>query len=140
MVIQNRIGGNQDGAEKKGSRAEQVEALQALLEYNPRLLHSMKAVTVELEGERKPDTDEFLRAVINGMNWEIQIVNGTKEVISEQEVEIDRQKMNESFRAFSDRFAAKDDYGMARLLFQEIVPFFEIFEQAARNVVEKEQG
>ena len=106
------------------NRNEQIEALQALLEYNPRLIHGMQAVTVELEGNRKPDTDEFLKAVINGMNWEIQIVNGTKEVIDEQDVVIDRQTMNESFKEFSDAYARKDDYAMAVLFFQKLIPFF----------------
>ncbi len=119
------------------NRNEQIEALQALLEYNPRLIHGMQAVTVELEGNRKPDTDEFLKAVINGMNWEIQIVNGTKEVIDEQDVAIDRQTMNESFKEFSDAYARKDDYAMAVLFFQKLIPFFETFEKAARNVVEE---
>ena len=121
------------------NRKEQVEALQALLDYNPRLIHGMKAVTTELEGERKPDTDEYLRSIINGMNWEIQIVNGTREVIDEQEIKIDRQEMNDTFMEFSDVYAKKDDYGMAVLFFQKIIPFFETFEAAARNVVEKEQ-
>lgn len=119
------------------NRNEQIEALQALLEYNPRLIHGMQAVTVELEGNRKPDTDEFLKAVINGMNWEIQIVNGTKEVIDEQDVVIDRKTMNETFKEFSDAYARKDDYSMAVLFFQKLIPFFETFEKAARNVVEE---
>ena len=119
------------------NRNEQIEALQALLEYNPRLIHGMQAVTVELEGNRKPDTDEFLKAVINGMNWEIQIVNGTKEVIDEQDVVIDRQTMNETFKEFIDAYARKDDYAMAVLFFQKLIPFFETFEKAARNVVEE---
>ena len=117
------------------NRKEQVEALEALLDYNPRLIHGMQAVTTELEGERKPDTDEFLKSVINGMNWEIQIVNGTKEVIDEQEVKIDRDMMNAVFVEFSDAYRKKDDYGMAVLFFQKIIPFFETFESAARNVV-----
>ena len=121
------------------NRKEQIEALHALLDYNPRLIHGMMAITTELEGERKPDTDEYLRSIINGMNWEIEIVNGTKEVIEEQEVEINRQEMNTIFMQFSDAYAKKDDYGMAVLFFQKIIPFFETFEQAAKNVVEKEQ-
>ena len=119
------------------NRAEQIEALQALLEYSPRLIHGMQAITTELEGERKPDTDEYLRAVINGINWEIEIVNGTKEVLSEQEIHVDRDEINGILMEFSDCFAKKDDYGMAVLFFQKIIPFFETLEKAARNVVEK---
>ena len=119
------------------NREEQVEALRALLEYSPRLIHGMQAVTTELEGERKPDTDEFLRSVINGMNWEIEIANGTKEVLDEQEIRIDKDEINGFLKEFSDAYGRRDDYGMAVLFFQRIIPFFEKLEKAARNVVEK---
>ena len=118
------------------NRAEQVEALQALLDYNPRLVHGMQAVTTELEGERKPDTDEFLKSVINGINWEIQIVNGTKEVLEEQEIRVDKDEINGYLKDFSAAYSRRDDYGMAVLFFQKIIPFFETLEKAARNVVE----
>ena len=119
------------------NRAEQVEALQALLEYSPRLIHGMQAVTTELEGERKPDTDEFLKSVINGINWEIQIANGTKEVLEEQEIRVDKDEINGYLKEFGDAYSRHDDYGMAVLLFQRIIPFFEKLERAARNVVER---
>lgn len=113
------------------NRAEQIEALQAMLEYNPKLLRAMKAVAEELAGSRQPDTDEYLLAVIKGMNWEIAVFNGTMEVLKEQDTVIDKDEANKAFVAFSDLYKDKKDKEMAECLQQKIIPFFELFEKAA---------
>lgn len=118
------------------NRKEQIEALQAMLEYNPRLMNAMKCVTTELLEERQPDTDEYLLAVIKGMNWETEILNGTKEVLDEQEIELDRAEINAIFLEFNGAYKDKDDIAMGLLYRDKIIPFFEQFENAARNVVE----
>lgn len=118
------------------NRAEQVEALQAMLDYNPRLMHAMKCLATELLEERKPDTDEFLLAAIKGMNWEVEILNGTKEVLQEQGVDLDRSMINTAFLEFNEAYKNKDDIGMGLLYRDKVIPFFEEFENAARKVVE----
>ena len=118
------------------NRQEQIEALQAMLEYNPRLMNAMKSVTAELLEDRQPDTDEYLLAVIKGMNWETEILNGTKEVLDEQEIELDRKMINQVFLDFNEAYKQKDDITMGVLYRDKIIPFFELYEQAARNVVE----
>lgn len=121
------------------NRKEQVEALQAMLEYNPRLLAAMKSVTAELLEDRQPDTDEYLLAVIKGMNWETEILNGTKEVLDEQEIELDRKMINQVFLDFNEAYKQKDDITIGLLYRDKIIPFFELYEKAARNVVESNQ-
>lgn len=117
-------------------RTQQIEALQAMLDYNPRLMRAMMCITTELLEERKPDTDEYLTAIIKGMNWETEILNGTKEVLDEQEIVLDRDKINRAFIEFSDAYKNKDDIAMGLLYRDTIIPFFEEYEKAARNVVE----
>lgn len=118
------------------NRKEQVEALQAMLEYNPRLMNAMKSLTAELLEDRQPDTDEYLLAVVKGMNWEIEILNGTREVIDEQDIVLDRDEINEMFVEFNDAYQRKDDIAMGLLYRDKLIAFFEKYEQAARNVVE----
>ena len=49
------------------NRAEKAEALKALSEYNPKLLKAMRTVVDELDGNRKPDTDEYLLSIFKGI-------------------------------------------------------------------------
>lgn len=116
------------------NRAEQIEALEVLAEYSPKLLKGMKAVTEELEGNRQPDTDEYLLAVINGMNWEIQVLNGTLSLINEKSEQIVKEDANRLFVHFSDLYQGKNDRAMAEAFRQEIIPFFEKLDGIARNI------
>ena len=121
------------------NRQEQIEALQAMLDYNPRLMNAMKSVTAELLEDRQPDTDDYLLAVIKGMNWETEILNGTKEVLDEQEITLDRKMINDVFLEFNEAYQQKDDITMGVLYRDKIIPFFELYEKAAKNVVGSNQ-
>lgn len=119
---------------EESNKAEQVEALKALTEYSPKLINALKAVTGELAGDRKPDTDEYLKAIVNGMNWEIQIYNGTKELLKGIDA-LDKDKANDAFVAFSDAYKKSDDEMMKNLIMLKIIPFFTALEEAAKNIV-----
>ena len=52
------------------NRAEQIEALQVLEEFNGRLVKNMEIIVKELSGERLDDTDQFLKGIVDAINWE----------------------------------------------------------------------
>ena len=77
------------------ARKEQLEALEVLAEFNERLVKNMNIIVKELSGERLDDTDKFLKSIVDAINWEIQVVNGTMEVLNdgkEKEVVVKRYK------------------------------------------------
>ena len=47
------------------NRAEQIEALEVLTEFNDRLVHNMEIIVKELKGERLDDTDQFLKGIVD---------------------------------------------------------------------------
>ena len=59
------------------NRQEQIEALEILIEFNEKLVHNLPILVKELSGERLDDTDQFLKSVLDAMNWEIAVMNGT---------------------------------------------------------------
>ena len=75
------------------SREEQIEALKTLYEFNQRLLKNMRIVIKELSGERLDDTDNFVKGIIDAMNWEIEVMNGTMSVLNENEVRIKKRNL-----------------------------------------------
>lgn len=89
------------------NRREEKEALKVLTEYSPKLLKSMRNVMEELHGNRQPDTDEYLLSIIKGMNWEIQVLNGTMDYLNEIEQLIDKQAANALFVNFSKIYQKK---------------------------------
>ena len=72
------------------NRAEQIEALEVLTEFNDRLVHNMEIIVKELKGERLDDTDQFLKGIVDAVNWEIQVVNGTLDTLNDGKVRVDK--------------------------------------------------
>lgn len=96
------------------------------MEYSPKLIKSMKAVVEELRGNRQPDTDEYLLSIIKGMNWEIEVLNGTMDYLNETEQIIDKAAANELFISFSRTYQEKDDIKLADAFEKDMIPFSHI--------------
>lgn len=79
------------------NRKEQIEALEVLLEFNERLVKNMNIIVKELSGKRLDDTDKFLKSIVDAINWEIQVVNGTLEVINDGEERLDKKHLTRQF-------------------------------------------
>lgn len=116
------------------NRAEQKEALETLVEFNERLLKNMGIVIKELSGERLDDTDKFLDSIINAINWEIQVMNGTMSLLNEGSERIDKQVFNQKVLALGAGIKDKDDTKIAKAL-EELVLEFEKLGNAAKEVI-----
>ena len=116
------------------NRAEQKEALEILSEFNVRLVKNMNIVVKELSGQRLEDTDKFVKGIVDAINWEVQVVNGTMELLNDGKERINKEHFNSKIQVLSDAIAAKDDSKMAGA-FKELIPVFENLGQAATEVL-----
>lgn len=115
------------------NRAEQKEALEVLIEFNERVLKNMKIIVKELSGERLDDTNQFLKGIADALNWEIQVVNGTMDMLNDGKERINKEEFNASVIKLSDAIKADDDAKMAAA-FTDLIPLFENLGEAAREV------
>lgn len=116
------------------NRKEQVEALEVLLEFNERLVRNMNIIVKELSGERLDDTDKFLRSIIDAVNWEIQVVNGTMEVLNEGMERVNKESFNGKIIALSRAIEENNDAKMAEE-FKKVIPVFEELGKSAREAI-----
>lgn len=116
------------------NRAEQIEALQVLEEFNGRLVKNMEIIVKELSGERLDDTDQFLKGIIDAINWEIQVVNSTMQVLNDGKVRVDKESFNADIVALSEAISAKDDAKMAEE-FQRVIPVFKQLGESVNEVI-----
>lgn len=116
-------------------RTEQVEALEVLIEFNERLVKNVGIVVKELSGARLDDTDKFIKGIIDAMNWEIQVMNGTMELLNEGRVRVDKERFNEKITALGEAVNAGNDAGLADA-FKAILPYFEELGKAAAEVIQ----
>lgn len=116
------------------NRAEQKEALETLVEFNKRLVQNMEILVKELSGARLEDTDKFLKGIVDAINWEVQVMNGTMDLLNEGKIRIQKEDFNCKILALSEGIKEKDDYKMAKAV-EDLIPEFENLGQAAQEVI-----
>lgn len=114
--------------------AEQKEALETLIEFNQRLLKNMNIIIKELSGERMDDTDEFLKAIIDAMNWEIGVMNGTMSLLNNEKIRINKETFNEKAIKLATAVQNKKDNEIADAI-KLLIPEFENLGNAAQEVI-----
>lgn len=115
-------------------RMEQKAALETLVEFNERLVNNMKIIVKELSGKRLEDTDIFLKDIVKALNWEIEVVNGTLELLNGDKIRLDKEKFNDKIVLLSKAIMGNDDHDMAEA-FCDVIPEFEALGAAAKEVV-----
>ena len=116
------------------NRQEQIEALEILVEFNEKIIHNLPILVKELSGERLDDTDAFLKNILDAMNWEISVMNGTLALLNEKEERIDKEAFNNCIIAISDAYKAKNDAKLAEAI-AAVQHYFEKLGTAARDVI-----
>lgn len=116
------------------NRAEQIEALETFLEFNERLVKNIGIIIKELSGARLDDTDKFLESILNAINWEIEVINGTMGVLNEGKQRIQKEVVNEKILVLGDALKEKEDLKIAEA-FKNLLPELEAAGKAAREVI-----
>lgn len=114
---------------------QQIEALKTVGEYCERLIKGIQNVVSELEENRQPDTDEYLKAVIQGVNWVFQVYNATKEVIEHEGAVIDKASVNTAVEMLNQAELNNDDAKRAEALKGGILTFVKEIKTAADKIV-----
>lgn len=110
-------------------RQQQIEALQVAHEYCGKLIKGIENVSEELSGSRLLDTDAYLDEVVKGINWIIEIINRTMDVINEKEILIENDKVNEAVNELGDALSKKEDALIADALKGGVLDFVKQIEK-----------
>lgn len=116
------------------NKIEQMEALETLAQFTDRLLGNLPTIINELSGSRQPDTDTYLKNIVDVIGWEISVMNATSSLLEEAQTHMDKEKFNQSILALNAAIAAREDQAIAAAL-QDLVPHFETLAAAAREVL-----
>lgn len=118
----------------ENNRMEQFEALKTLTEFNERLVNNLPTIIDELSGNRQPDTDTYLKNIIDAINWEISVVNATLDVINEGENRLQKEDFNQKILALSSAMTSNIDSEIAAAL-QNLSPLFHQLGSAVKAVI-----
>lgn len=120
-------------------REQQIEAIEVYLEYNKKLMNSINMLLSELREERKEDTDEFQKKIIEGLNWEIQILNGTLSLINQEEERINKNEVNQQILKLGEALKTEEDKKIADSFENDILPQFRKIEKVIQMFLEQQK-
>lgn len=113
---------------------QQLEALEVIEPYCGKISRAIDNVIKELNGNRQDDTDEYVRSIQNGLNWIIEVYNGTRTLVNKDSVVIDKDVVNAAISRLNAANNAKNDAMLADA-FAEVKVFVETFAAAAHKLV-----
>ncbi|WFR56780.1 molecular chaperone [Anaerocolumna sp. AGMB13025] len=113
---------------EKEYKIQQMEALEELYQYNQKLIPAVESMIAELREGRREDTKELLSIIINGINWTIQVLNHTMDIINDNGESLDKERMNASIQELGSGLQAQDDLKIADNLEKGIIPLLQTIE------------
>lgn len=109
--------------ETKTLREQQIEALSEVYKYLQKLLPAAESIVKELREAKQADTDELLGSIINGLNWIIEVLNRTLDIINEEEIIIEKERINAFINNLGNALREKDDLKISDSFEKDIIPF-----------------
>ena len=88
----------------------------------------------KMKKKRLDDTDKFLKAIVDAMNWEIAVVNGISELLNAGKECVNKKVFNEKISKFAEALKINDDGEIAEAI-QILILEFENLNIAAKEVI-----
>ena len=111
-------------------RKQQIEALDMAEKYINKLIIATETVTDELRGNTLEDSAEYMQTIIKGVNWTIQVLNRTLDVLNEKEVLMDKESVNGRMVNFSTIFETQNMEEIAKSFETDIHTYLCEFKEA----------
>ncbi len=112
---------------------QQIEALGVVAGYCEKIERAIDNVIGELTGGRLDDTDVYINSIQNGLNWIIEVYNGTRDLINKDSVVIEKDSVNAAIQKMNAATQAKNDAELAAA-FKEVGKFVRDFREAAQRI------
>ncbi len=102
--------------------------------YLSRLIPAAEGMADEFKGELQEDSYDMLDMVVEGLNWVIQVYNGTKDVINKETEQVDSKAMDQKITKFGTAYTAHDQSGIVSGLEEAVLPFLRKMKEIADQV------
>lgn len=106
----------------------QKENLVSADEYLPRLIETAQTVSAELAGVQEEDTHDLFNQVIDGVNYVIEIFNGTLSLTNKERIVFNTDEVEEMIQTLSKAIIAKEDKQVAAAMQDGMIPFLQKFQ------------
>ena len=119
-------------------KEQQFEALRAIIDYNKKLVPALEEIAKELVGEQKEDTKEYLNHILKGVNWVIEVVNGTQSLINNENEVIKKEEVNQIIVKLNQAIKDENNIEIASIIEVGVLPFIVKVTESAKKAVSLE--
>lgn len=113
-------------------KKQQLEALEEAKDYCQKVLHCIDTVIPELKGDKKDDTDEYLRMTVDAVNNTLEMYNATRSLVQEHS-DIDEAEVNAAVSTLGTALKSGVDDAKADAL-DGMKKFIQAYGEAAKNI------
>ncbi len=113
----------------------QKENLISADEYLPRLIETAQTVSAELAGEQEEDTHDLFNQVIDGVNYIIEIFNGTLSLTNKERIVFNTDEVEAMIQRLSNAIIAKEDKRVAAAMQDGMIPFLQKFQVVIKEYI-----
>ncbi len=115
---------------KENVQDEVTEALTMIHDYIENLLRAITEINEELRGQRAEDTDDFLKSILNGVNFVTEVFNLTRDYLNEEEELMNKDSINLLISDFMNAYKSGSDEVLADALERDIQVYLEQFHES----------
>ncbi len=115
-------------------KQQQKEALITAYEYMERLFAAIPKVCGELRSGMLPDTQEYLNAILNGVNFVTEVFNRTMDYVNDGQELVNKEELNEYVIKFMEEYKKKSPLLTADALENYILVYLKKFYDAIEIV------
>ncbi|MFA9377125.1 MAG: hypothetical protein ACERKZ_10280 [Lachnotalea sp.] len=123
----------------ENNRIQQEDALRAVIEYNKKLVPALEEVMIELKGNYKEDTTKYLTYILKGVNWVIEVVNGTRSLLDENKEVVKKDEVNQIIITLNQAVKDENNVEIANIIECGILPFILNITDAANDILSSEE-
>ena len=113
-------------------KKQQLEVLEEAKDYWQKVLHCIDTVIPELKGDKKDDTDEYLRMTVDAVNNTLEMYNATRSLVQEHS-DIDEAEINAAVSTLGTALKSGVDDAKADAL-DGMKKFIQAYGEAAKNI------
>ncbi|MCX7920738.1 MAG: hypothetical protein N3B21_01755 [Clostridia bacterium] len=110
-----------------------LEAIHEVLRYNLKLIPAIENTVEHFRAQREDQALSLLVQIVEGLNWEFEVIFMIKGVLQETDINIDQEKTLGILSEMTGALESQDYVLIADLFEYEILPFLKEFQEKMGN-------
>lgn len=107
------------------TRKDKIEAIIGICQYDRKLIDALESLAIDFRSGKEKMPSELLGTIIQGINWTVEVLNQVMDVLTEGEVNLNKQMINDALIKYNEAFTSGDEKTIANAIDDSLIPCLE---------------